>query len=245
MFLKFLDDRLESLLEIAPIAGSGQHDPHVQRIDDRVPQRPGSVALDDLPCHSLDDRRLSDPGVADEERIVLVSSDQHLEAAQQLALAPDQGIDLALLGPFVEIHAELGQGGVGALLGRAAFLAFLPFIGSNDGRRILVAGILGNAVRNEIDRVEAGHSVRPEKMNGGALPFTEDRHENVGAGDLARPAGRTHMLGRALKNALKTGRRNGRLARGFGGSGFGTLLNVLLEVHPEPFEVDAAGEEDL
>ena len=98
-------DRLQPLLEIAAIARAGQQRAHVERIDHRVLQHFGHVALDDLARQAFGDRGLADAGIADIERVVLRAAAQDLDGAVDLRPAADQRIDLAVLRLLVEIDA--------------------------------------------------------------------------------------------------------------------------------------------
>jgi|GEM_PF-4805935 len=97
---------LEPLFELSAILRTGDHARHVER-DDAL----GLQALGDLPAHdrlrqSLDDSRLADARLADEDRIVLRAAPQNLDDALQLFLAPDYGIQLALPRQIGQIPPE-------------------------------------------------------------------------------------------------------------------------------------------
>src|SRR5262249_11281935 len=55
---------------------------------------------------ALHDRRLADAGVADQDGVVLGASREHLDHAADLLVAPDHGVELALLGRLGEVAAE-------------------------------------------------------------------------------------------------------------------------------------------
>ena len=104
-----LDDRLDPLLEVAAVARAGDHRAHVERVDDRAGERRRHLAALDLARQPLDDGRLADAGVADEERVVLAPPRQDVQRPLDLATPPDQRIDLAGARALVQVDRELGQ----------------------------------------------------------------------------------------------------------------------------------------
>jgi len=62
---------LEALLELAPVLGPGKQGADVERDDAPVAKALGDVARDDPLRQPLDDRRLTDARVADQDRVVL------------------------------------------------------------------------------------------------------------------------------------------------------------------------------
>ena len=65
------------------------------------------LPVDDALGKALDDRRLADPGLADQHRVVLGPALQDLDGAPNLVVAPDYGIQATLLGALGEVDAEL------------------------------------------------------------------------------------------------------------------------------------------
>ena len=107
--LELLHHRLQPLLEVAAIAGAGEQRAHVEREDRGLGQHAGRLAVDDLAGEALGDRRLADARVADQERVVLAPAAEHLDAALDLEIAADQGIDVPAPGLLVQIDAVLLQ----------------------------------------------------------------------------------------------------------------------------------------
>ncbi len=105
--LQLLEHPLQPLLEVAAVLGAGQQRAHVERVDARLVEDLRHVALDDAPRQAFGDRGLADAGLADQQRVVLAPAAQHLDHALDLGLAPDQRIDLAVLGERVEVLREL------------------------------------------------------------------------------------------------------------------------------------------
>src|SRR6202040_3119188 len=100
------------------------------------------------------DRRLADAGIADIERIVLRAPAEDLDRAIDLALAADQGIDLAALRLLVEVDAIGVERVMAALL---ALLGPLFLLGAGRPARFGTARRLGDAVRDVVDGVEPRH----------------------------------------------------------------------------------------
>ena len=90
----------------------------------------------------------------------------------------------------------------------AAAAAALLFLGAARRARLAGAGTLGDAVRDVVDRVVAGHLLLLQEIGGMALALGEDRDEHVGAGDFFA-ARRLDVDHGALDDALEAG---GRLA---------------------------------
>jgi hypothetical protein len=60
----------------------------------------------DHPGEPFSDGRLADSGITNQHGIVLATTAQHLNRALDLVIAPDQRVDVARLGAFVEVRAK-------------------------------------------------------------------------------------------------------------------------------------------
>ena len=109
------EDGLEPLLELAAVLRPGQERADVERPDALALQALGDVAGDDPLREPLGDRGLADTGLADQDGVVLRPAREHLDHAADLLVAPDDGVELALLGGLGQVAAELGERLVGAL----------------------------------------------------------------------------------------------------------------------------------
>ena len=198
LLLELADDALQPLLEIAAILGAGDQRAHVERIDSAVRQHVGDFALDDHARQPFGNGRFSYAGFAHVQRIVLAAPAQDLDGAFHLERAADQRIDLAVLGELVEIGGVFVERAAAVAVAIGAFAARL-FL------RRLLFGDLREAVRDEIDHVEARDLGAIQQMHRVALLFTEDGDEHVGDADffLAR---RLHVEHGALQDALETER---------------------------------------
>ncbi len=245
--LDFLDHRLETLFEIAAIAGAGQERAHVELEHGAVLEHGGHVALDDLAGQPLGDRRLAHARVADEERIVLLAAAQNLDGAVDFRLAADQRIDAALGRLLVEIDA-IGIERVGiALLLRSLALVIaaataallLVLVDAAHRPRVGQPGALGDAVRNVVDRVVAGHVLLLQEKRGVALALGENGDQHIGAGHLLAARG-LHMNDGALDNALEAG-GGLRVLAGIGNQVGEIVVDIVLEAAAQRADIDIAG----
>ncbi len=158
--LDLLEDRLQALLELAAVLGAGEQRADVERDDAAVAQRLGHVAGDDALGEALDDGGLADAGLADEDGVVLRAAAEHLDDAADLVVAPDDRVELALLGLLGEVAAVLLERHVlvlGALVGDAVRAADL-------GDR-LQQGVLRRAVgAQRVARLRADDSASASRM---------------------------------------------------------------------------------
>ena len=105
--LDLLEHGLEPLLELAAVLRAGDHRRQVERQQAATLQRVGYVAGDDPLGEPLDDGGLADAGLADEDRVVLGTSRQHLHDAADLGVTADDRVELAALGGLGEVDGVL------------------------------------------------------------------------------------------------------------------------------------------
>ena len=113
--LDVVEHGLEPFLELAAVLGAGHHRAHVQVDDGLVAQALRHVAGHDALGQALDDRGLADAGLADEHRVVLGATGEHLHHAANLVVPPDDRVELALAGPGGQVGGVLLQRLVGGL----------------------------------------------------------------------------------------------------------------------------------
>ena len=198
---QFLDDRFQTLLEIAAIAGAGDQRAHIERIDHGIGQHLRHFVLHDLACETFGDRRFADAGVADEQRIVFLAAAENLDRAFHLGIAADQRIDAALLRLFVQVDA-IGLQRLGPLFD--GFVAILLLIRTADGFGRAHARTLGDAVADIAHRVQPRHVLFLKEIDGVAFTLRKQRDKDIGARHLI-PAGILDVQHRALHHALETG----------------------------------------
>ena len=102
-----LQHLLQALLEVTAVAGTGDERAEVERVELLGVQRLGHVAVDDVLREAFDDRGLADAGLTDQHRVVLGAAAEHLHHALDLALAPDDRVELLLARELREVAAEL------------------------------------------------------------------------------------------------------------------------------------------
>ena len=102
------------------------------------------------------------------------------------ASRPISGSILPAFGLLVEVDAIGVERVVAALL---ALLAALLLLGALHPPRLGAARRLGDAVRDVVDRVEAGHVLLLQEIDGVALALGEHRDQHVGAGHLLAARG--------------------------------------------------------
>ena len=142
--LDVVEDGLEPFLELAAVLGAGHHRSHIQGDDGLVAQALRDVAVHDALGQALDDRGLADAGLADEHRVVLGATGEHLHDAANLVVPPDDRVELALPGARGQVGGVLLQrliGGLGVGAGDPGAAAHL------DER--LPQGLRGGAVSGQ------------------------------------------------------------------------------------------------
>ncbi|MNV18433.1 hypothetical protein D3C71_1092560 [compost metagenome] len=101
--------RLEPLLELAAILGTGHQGPHVQRQHPLVLEPFRHLAVDDALGQPLDDGGLADAGGADQHRVILGTALQHLDGTADLFIPADHRVEFAEFGPLGQIDGVLLQ----------------------------------------------------------------------------------------------------------------------------------------
>ena len=102
-----LEDGLHPVLELAAVLRARDHRADVERDQALVAQPLGHVALDDAAGETLGDGGLAHAGLADEHRVVLRATREHLDDASDLLVAPDDRVELALAGVLGEVAPVL------------------------------------------------------------------------------------------------------------------------------------------
>ena len=102
-----LEHLLQALLEITAVAAARHQRAEVERVELLARERLGHVVGDDLLGQALDDRRLADARLADENGVVLRAPRQHLHDAFDLFRTADDRVELAVAGQLGQIAAEL------------------------------------------------------------------------------------------------------------------------------------------
>ena len=212
-----LQDLLEPLLEVTPVAAAGHERSEVQGVELLAPQGLGDVVGDDLLRQPLDDCRLADARLADQDRVVLRAPREHLHDPLDLAIAPDDRIELVLAGELGQVPAELVEHrrAGGALGARAA------------GRRGRALAAL--VAREQLDDLlaDAGQvgAEADEDLSGDALALAYEAEQHVLGADVV-VAELKRLAQRQLEDLLRSRCERRRAGRGRSG-GPDRLLDLL------------------
>ena len=184
---------LQPLLELAAVLRPGEQRADVERPDALALQALGHVAGDDPLREPLDDRRLADARLADQDRVVLRPAREHLDHAPDLLVAADDRVELALLGRLGQVAAELRERLVGAL----RILARDPLAAAHllDPRQQLLA-------RDDVEREQQvlGRDVLVLELRASSTALSSTREKAAPAARLLRGA-----LDRRLRAQLRLG----------------------------------------
>ncbi len=148
-----LQDRLQPLLELAPVLGPRHHGTQVEGQEPLVLQALGDVALHDAPGQALHDGRLAHARFADQHGVVLGPPGQHLDDSADLLVPADDRVELALAGFLGQIPAVLLQ------------------------RLVLLLGVLAGDAMTSSDLLEGLQQVLPAHRQ--SLPFAGHGQEDV------------------------------------------------------------------
>ncbi len=93
----FLEHRLEPVFEFAAKLRTGDQRPQIKRNQPAVLQAFGNVSRNDPLRQPLDDRRLPDARLTDQDRVVLGPPGEHLHHPPDFRIAADHRVHLAVL----------------------------------------------------------------------------------------------------------------------------------------------------
>jgi hypothetical protein len=133
--LDFFDDLFETLLKFATIFGAGDERSNIESEEALVLERLGYVARDDSLGETLDDGRLSDTGLPNEDGIVLGTTGENLDDPLDFRFPSYDGIEALGTSGGSEVDTELIDRRRSACLPRAA-----------PARR---GGLLGSGLRED------------------------------------------------------------------------------------------------
>ena len=231
--LQFRNNGLQALLEIAPVAGTGQQGAHIERVDRRRLEHVGNVALDDLARQAFRDRGFADTGLADVKRVVLRPAAEDLHGALDFRHPADERIDFSGPRLLVEIDRELFEGAFLLALLLGLFLIAL-------GRPRLGRGVaLADAVADVSDRIQPAHVLLLQEIDGIAFTLGEEGDEDVGAGHLVSPGG-LDVEDRSLDHALEPACRS-RVGAAVGDERSQLVVEIMLHGSAKLVAVDPAG----
>ncbi len=183
------DDGLEALLEVAAKARTRQQRAHVERVNFHALERVGNFAVVHREREALGERGFSDARFADENRIVLAPPQQHVDRALEFFFAADQRIDFSLRRALCEVDGVSlqrlgGRDFAIAVLFAAAFGFVLTVSFFGAARLFLLLGNLGDAMRDEVDDIEARNILLLQKEKCRRFGLMEHRDQHIAAVDF-------------------------------------------------------------
>ena len=235
---QLLHHRLEALFKVAPILGTGDEAAQIQTVDHRLLQQIGDPAFHHQPGQAFGDGGFADAGLTHQQRIVLATPTQRLHDALDLVLAPDQGVDLATGGAFIQVDRILLQR---RLPLAAAIFALLAVGRRFGGWRRLAA--LGDAVRDVVDHVQTAHTLLAQQINRVGVFLGEQRHQHVERRHLFF-TGRLYVVDRALQYPLER-QRGLNIAMFTAGIGVDVVVDVLAKLLLQALQIRAGGGQHL
>src|SRR5690606_18336404 len=129
--------------EVAAEARPRDQRAHVEREDLSVLESGRYVSAHDALGKSFDDGSLPDARIADQERVVLLATREHLDQPRELRLTSDEGLDLTFLGEGVQVRGEALEG---VLFACVTGLAGVFLFGGLEGRRERLAAVFAGSV---------------------------------------------------------------------------------------------------
>ena len=109
-FLDLVDDVLQTILEFTLDAGSGLQQAHVEGVQFDTEQGGRYIFLRDAQCQPFHHRRLANPRLASQDRVVLPAAHQDVDHLANFTIAPDDRVDLAVPRPLRQVGGELVEG---------------------------------------------------------------------------------------------------------------------------------------
>ncbi len=216
-----VEDGLEPLLELAAVLGPGDHRTEVEGDEPLVAQALRDVPGDDALGEALDDGRLADAGVPDEDGVVLGAPGQDLHDAADLGVTADDRVELAVAGHLGQVRAVLLEGLEGALGRRGRDLAAATDLGDLRLDRVGVEAEASGAGDRRQQLV--GRDVGVAHRRGRVAGLLQDGRGGLGGPGGAGGPGHGREAGEHLGGGAAHGLRVGA-GRGDQRSGGGVLL---------------------
>src|SRR5690625_4283709 len=189
-----LEHLLQPLLEVTAVTGAGDQGPEVQGVDLAVLQGLGHLALDDRLPQTLDDGRLADTGLPDENGVVLGATGQHLHDPLDLFLATDHRVELALAGSLGQVATELVQD-----QGRRRRLTLWSGAG---GSGLLASLVAGQQLDDLLAHSGEFRAQLHQDLGGDTLTLSNEAEQDVLGADVVVPELKSLAQGE-LENLLR------------------------------------------
>ncbi len=175
--LDLLEHGLEPLLELAAVLRAGHHGGQVEAEDAATLEGVGDVAGDDPLRESFDDGGLAHTGLADQHRVVLGPTRQHLHHATNFGVPADHRVEPAVTRGVGQVDAVLLQRLVRRLGVLAGDAAVPP-----HGRQPVAQSVGGQAGRGQhVPRRRLHRGDRDQEVLGGDV-LVLHRRRQVDAG---------------------------------------------------------------
>ena len=190
--LDLLDALLQAVLELAAVLAAGHKGGHVEREQTLAAQDIGNLVGHDELRQALGDGGLAHAGLADEQRIVLLTAGEDLHDALDLAGAADDRVELAV----ARLLRKVGAVGHGA--------------GRLEGVAARVHGALAHQIVERGADVVALHAKARKHVERRALVLAHDAEQQMLGGDIALP--HLHGLAQAVLEHALDARRERKMA---------------------------------
>ena len=236
-FLAFqlFHDRFQAFLEITAIACAGEQSAHIQRIDHGIVQNGRRFTVDNTLGETFRDGSFTNAGVTHQKRVVLATTAQNLNGALNFKLATDQRIDFAFARLLIEVHAIRVERLIGWLGGLFFFLT-----GWARRLRLGHARLFRNAMRDEVNRIIAGHFLLLQEVSRMAFTFREDRNKHVCAGHFIATRA-FHVQDGTLDNALECSGRTNLIIELVNDEAGQIIIDIIRQVFLKLFQIHLTG----
>ena len=111
----FLEHSFQPFLELTAIFRTGDQGTHIQGQQLFAAQRLGHIMIDDPLGQAFGNRCLTDPGLADQYRVVFGPAGENLDCPADLGITTDNRVQFAGCSPCCQIYSIAGQGIIGFL----------------------------------------------------------------------------------------------------------------------------------
>ena len=198
------EQRLEALLEIAPVLRARQQRAQIQRVDDAVSEQVRDLVIHDAFRQAFSDSCLTDTCLTYQKRVVLAPARENLRDTFDFILTSHQRIDPPLARQLIQITRISIQ----RIAGRTRLTTVLVLHFRVAFRTAGITRHLRNTVRDVVDDIDTRDVLLLEEEYGLTLLLAENRDQHVCTGHL--PLARTlHVEYGTLQNTLEAKRRLG------------------------------------
>ena len=105
--LQGFEHAFEPLFKVTPVFRAREKRAHIERVHNGIGQYIRHISIDNPSRQAFGNGGFTNPGFADQQRVVLASAAENLHHTFQLFFATDQRIDFAFVGQGIEIDGVL------------------------------------------------------------------------------------------------------------------------------------------